>query len=328
MTATSRTPAAPSRTGPSAPGPSAPGPSATGSGVARAGVGRRWTAGLVTTLLPLTLWWALGAPWLWVVAAVTGGLLARVAGRRTAGRVLPKRLHLPAATAAVAAMAALAVTESAWVWLLLVAATVAEVVLLRGNAAGRGRIRTLLAAAGVMAIIGTTGLVVEHVKADQRRAAAWAQTSELNRAQLLPRTPARAAGMLLAAVADADPTVCTVLLAPAAAGQLAAAAGAADCPAAERVLAGQVVDPRRYPTPDSDAIPVLMSADGQTARADLCGLTWDGPGAVLHGTTPPEPAAGEPPVPKPGPQPGPQLGRLYLTRVLGQGYRIDRITPC
>jgi hypothetical protein len=77
-----------------------------------------------------------------------------------------------------------------------------------------------------------------------------------------------------------------------------------------------VVDPRRYTVPDSDAIPTSPSPDGQSATADLCGLSWDGLGAVVHGTT----AAGLPA--------GPQLGRLDLTRVLGQGYRITHLTRC
>jgi hypothetical protein len=73
------------------------------------------------------------------------------------------------------------------------------------------------------------GLVVEHLHAQQRRAAQWAQASEFNRAQLLPNTPGRAARTLLRGIADDDPIICTTLLAPAAGDQLAAAVGATDC---------------------------------------------------------------------------------------------------
>jgi hypothetical protein len=170
--------------------------------------------------------------------------------------------------------------------------------------------------AAVLAVAGTAGLVVEHRAAQQRRTDEWAQASELNRVQLLPRSPGRVARTLLRAIAEGDTTVCATLLAPAAADQLAHAVGAADCAGAVRVLTARVVDPRGYPAPDADATPSILSSDGQSAGLDLCGLRWDGVAAILQGT------------PAPGPQPGPQVGRLDLGRVLGQGYQIVRITPC
>jgi hypothetical protein len=47
----------------------------------------------------------------------------------------------------------------------------------------------------------------------------------LNRAQLLPSSLGRSVGLLLRAVAAGDPVVCTTMLTPAVAAQLAAAGG-------------------------------------------------------------------------------------------------------
>ena len=63
-------------------------------------------------------------------------------------------------------------------------------------------------------------------QAAERRDAEWAQASAYNRAQLVPHSPAWAARTLLRAVADRDATVCTTMLMPAAAAQLAAAVDA------------------------------------------------------------------------------------------------------
>lgn len=150
-----------------------------------------------------------------------------------------------------------------------------------------------------------------------RRASQWAQVSELNRAQLLPTTPARAARALLRAVADDDPTVCATTLSPFAAGQLAAAAGAPDCPAAVHAVASRVVDPRRYATPDGNAVTHTLAPDGQTGTVDACHLTWPGLTGIVHGR------AADSACP-----PGPQLGRLDLVRVLGQGYEVVRFATC
>jgi hypothetical protein len=171
-------------------------------------------------------------------------------------------------------------------------------------------------AAVVLAVAGATGLLVEHLHARQLRDLEWVQASELNRAQLLPRSPGRAARALLAAVADGDPTVCATVLAPAAADQFAASVGAPDCAAAVRLLAARVVDPRRYPAPDSDAIPEARSPDGEHGTADLCRMTWNALARIGVPTRTPDPL------------PGPQLARLDLVRVLDQGYRIARFTPC
>jgi hypothetical protein len=81
-------------------------------------MGTRWAAGLVAPLLPMVLWWAVGAPWPPLAAAVAGGLVARILCRSGAGRVLPRRLRRPVAAASMAGMVALAVTGSARGWLL------------------------------------------------------------------------------------------------------------------------------------------------------------------------------------------------------------------
>jgi hypothetical protein len=48
----------------------------------------------------------------------------------------------------------------------------------------------------------------------------------------------------------------------------------------------------------------------------MCHLTWGGATAVWTGASG---AAGSA---------GPQVGRLDLTRMLGQGYQVTRFTPC
>jgi hypothetical protein len=68
---------------------------------------------------------------------------------------------------------------------------------------------------------------------------------------------------------------------------------------------------------DHNAIPTTLSANGQVGTADMCRMTWNGVAAILageggHNASPP----------------GPQIGRLQLTRVLGQGYQVAGFTPC
>jgi hypothetical protein len=203
---------------------------------------------------------------------------------------------------------------------LLLAAVAGAVPLRTGRGLGSPhRFPALLSVAGVLAAVGTTGLVVEHGRSEQRRAGERA--SALGRARLLPDTPDRSARTLLGvlagdAAAETDPPVCTLLLSPTAADQLATAAGAADCRAALRVLSARVRDHDLYPVPDEDTIPTALSPDGETATADLCRMAW----TRLPGAAPLD-ALPEPP-------PGPQLGRLDLARVLGQGYQITQFTPC
>lgn len=275
---------------------------------------RRRVGLLVAVLVGLVVWAVAGTPWLPPAAGVAAAVLVRLLGP-----ALPRRLRRPLLAATVAATAVLVTATSVWVWLLLAAGGLVEIVLFHGptlDTPTRSWGRVLLLAAVLLILGGAVGLTVEHVRAEQREATEWAQASALSRAKLLPPTPGRAARTLLDAITDTDPTVCGLMLSPPAGDQLAAAVGAADCAGALRQLSGQVVEPRRYPAPDHDAIPTTLSPDGQSGTADLCAMSWHDLAGILHGTTPP------------GPAPGPQLGRLELTRVLGQGYQIVRFTPC
>jgi len=75
------------------------------------------------------------------------------------------------------------------------------------------------------------------------------QTSEFNRAQLLPRTPREALAAVMATVADGDTSAaCFLFTDPARAPQLAAAWGASDCPGCGGGLALQVTRPADYTT--------------------------------------------------------------------------------
>ena len=179
------------------------------------------------------------------------------------------------------------------------------------------RNRAWLAAAGALVLTGVVGLAVQHLQTERRRAADETPASASTWAARLPRSPAEAANLLLKAVADGDPTVCTVGLSPTSAAQLAAAAGAPDCPSAVHALAGQVVDAARYPRPGSAAITVTPAVDGHTQIVDACHLSWGDLAPLLHGgsAAPTEP-------------PGPQIGQLVLTQVLHRGYQIVAYTPC
>ena len=254
------------------------------------------------------------------------GVRRAVLGQRAYGEsVGPTVVQHPLPAAGLAGAASLVPGLPVGAWLLAAAGVAAVGAACGGErVCGHGRRRVLAVAAAVLAVAGTTGLVGEHRAAQQRRTTAWAHASQLNRAQLLPRSPGRVARTLLGAIAEGDTTVCATLLAPAAGDQLAHAVGAADCADAVKVLAARVVDPRRYPAPDAATTPSTLSSDGQSAGLDLCGLRWDGVAAILHGT----PTPGPQPVPDLGLQPGPQLGRLDLSRVLGQGLPIVHITPC
>jgi hypothetical protein len=145
------------------------------------------------------------------------------------------------------------------------------------------------------------------------RAEGWAQTSEFNRAQLLPRTPREALGAVMATVADGDASAaCFLFIGPARA-QLAAACGAPDCPGAVTAWHSQVTWPADYTTSVelSASHHTTTSPDRESATVTGCALTWNSPIDGLH----PRPPA--PPFP----------GRMALRRVLGQGYRITDYRP-
>lgn len=265
---------------------------------------------LVAACSAALLWGLAGLPWWALAVAVGTALLVRLLAP-----LLPRVLSGHPVRAGVLAGAGTAALElSAWGWLVL---TAAALVLgaATGRFGGRRRAPLLLVAAVVFGLAGGAGLFVEEVAADRARAAEWAQTSDRNRAQLLPGSPARAVRALVEAVAANDPMACR-MFAPPAAEQLAAALGAADCPAALSALHAEVVDPEAYGSPDSVAVRQRLAADAESGTGDGCSMTWAGLDRVLGG---PRVAA---------PPPGPQLGVLELHRELGQGYRVTGYVPC
>jgi len=173
--------------------------------------------------------------------------------------------------------------------------------------------RWQLLALGMVLFLGAgAGWVAETVITARQRADSWAQTSEYNRAQLLPHSPREALGAVMATVADGDTTAACALFSDAARVQLAAAWGAPDCPGA--VLAWHA----RVTRPDDYGLSVRLTGDTTTTAPDRetatvtgCALTWNSP---LTGR---QPAAG-PTSP----------GRFELRRALGQGYQITDYRPC
>jgi hypothetical protein len=143
---------------------------------------------------------------------------------RLLDRLIPPVLRRPILVGGVVGMGVVAMVLSVGAWLLAAADVVTAVALADGKTlTGRGRARVLLGVPGVMAVWGTVGLVVEHLHAEARRQEVWAQTAQLNRAQLLPSSPGRAAGLLMRGVAASDPGICPVTFAPAARAEFAAA---------------------------------------------------------------------------------------------------------
>lgn len=173
--------------------------------------------------------------------------------------------------------------------------------------------RWQLLAVGMVLFLGAgAGWVAETVITARQRADSYQQSSDFNRAQLLPHSPREALGAVMAAVADADTSAACSLFTEPARAQLAAVWGAADCPGAVLAWHTRVTRPQDY------GLSVRLSGDTATVSPDResatvtgCGLSWNSP--ITGG----EPAAG-PSSP----------GRFELRRVLGQGYQITDYRPC
>jgi len=249
------------------------------------------------------VWPIAGFPW-WPLAFVLAlGVVLRVLGfgYLLAGRRGPVLL------------VALLVVTTLFVWTPFAAVTGLGGAL---AAAGTFRLpRWQLLAVGMVLFLGAgAGWVAETVITARQKADSWAQTSDFNRAQLLPRSPSDALGQVMALVADGDTAaVCSsdLFTAPAQA-QLAAAFGPRDCPGAVLAWHTRVTRPGDYVTSVGLAgVTTTLSPDRETATVTGCSLTWYSPIDGVH------PAAG-PASP----------GRMQLHRVLGQGYQITDYGPC
>ena len=170
----------------------------------------------------------------------------------------------------------------------------------------------LLAVGMVLFLCAGAGWVAETVIAAQQRAASWAQTSDYNRAQLLPRSPRGVLGAVMESVADADTSAACGLFTEPAQAQLAAAFDAPDCPAAVLAWHERVTRPEDYGlSPRLLGDVATVSPDRETATVAGCGLRWFSP---IEGDEPPA-----------GPT---SPGRMQLRRVLGTGYQITDYRPC
>lgn len=173
--------------------------------------------------------------------------------------------------------------------------------------------RWQLLALGMVLFLGAgSGWVAETVITARQRAESWAQTSNYNRAQLLPHTPRDALGAVMAAVAEGDSAAACAVFSDAAQAQLAAAWGGGDCPAAVLAWHSRVTRPADYTASvELSGITTTTSPDRETATVTGCALTWSSPIDGRH------------------PDAGPSSpGRMALRRVLGQGYQITDYRPC
>ncbi len=257
----------------------------------------------VLLLVFAVVWPIAGFPW-WPLAVVLAlGVVLRILGfgYLLAGRRGPVLL------------VALLVVTTLFAWTPFAAVTGLGAAL---AVAGGFRLpRWQLLAVGMVLFLGAgAGWVAQTVITARQQADGWAQTSDHNRAQLLPRTPRDTLGEVMALVAAGDTTTaCTsdLFTAPAQA-QLAAAFETPDCAGAVAAWHAQITRPADYGTSiDLAGVTTTTAPDRETATVTGCALTWYSPINGVH------PAAG-PASP----------GRLQLHRVLGQGYHITDYQPC
>lgn len=255
----------------------------------------------VLLLVFAVVWPLAGFPWWPLVFVLALGVVLRVLGfgYLLAGRRGPVLL------------VALLVVTTLLAWTPWAAVTALGAAL--AIAGGFRLPRWQLLALGMVLFLGAgAGWVAETVITARQRADSWAQTSEYNRAQLLPRSPREALGAVMASVADADTSAACALFTDPAEVQLAAAWGAPDCPGAVLAWHARVTRPEDY------GLSVRLTGDTATVAPDResatvtgCALTWNSP---LTGRQP----AASPTSP----------GRFELRRVLGQGYQITDYRPC
>ncbi len=293
-------------------GPAAAGPAAGAVGA----VSRLDTAlSAVRTVLTLRLapvllvvfalvWPIAGFPWWWPLVMVLAlGVVLRILGfgYLLAGRRGPVLL------------VALLVMTTLLAWTPFAAVTGLGAALAVAGAFRLPRWQ-LLAVGMVLFLAAGAGWVADTVATARQNAEGWAQTSEHNRAQLLPHSPRDALGQVMALVAAGDTAkVCSsgLFTAPAQA-QLAAAYGAPDCAGAVAAWHARVTRPEDYSTSvDLAGVTTTLSADRETATVTGCALTWYSPIDGVH--------------PRPRPR-RKSPGRAHPRRA-GAGQRVATPTP-
>ena len=204
-------------------------------------------------------------------------------------------------------LVALLVVTTLLAWTPWAAVTALPWVLGSPSRAGSGLPRWQLLALGMVLFLGAGSAPAGSPRPSSPprvRAEGWAQTSEFNRAQLLPRTPREALGAVMATVADGDTSAACFLFIDPARAQLAAAWGAPDCPGAVAAWHSQVTRPADYTTSvELVGVTTTTSPDRESATVTGCALTWNSPSTAS--TRPPAP----PPPPRPdGAAPGARAG--------------------
>ena len=247
------------------------------------------------------VWPIAGFPWWPLVFVVALGVVLRVLGfgYLLAGRRGPVLLG------------AVLVVTSLLAWTPWAAVTAVGAGL--GVAGGLRLPRWQLLAVGMALFLGAgAGWAADTVATARQRTDSWAQTSDFNRAQLLPRSPRAVLGAVMASVAEGDTSAACFLFSQPAQAQLAAAWGAPDCPAAVLVWHARITRPADYTTSvQLLGVATTTSPDRETATVTGCGLSWYSP---IDGQHPPAGPASP--------------GRMTLRRILEQGYQITDYRPC
>lgn len=237
---------------------------------------RRGTAGLAVLAAAFLLWPFAG--WFWIPWLAGLAVVALIGLLRLDGLFDGWSWHV----GAVAVVVGLMLRTGPWDWAL--AASLGVLL------AGLVQLPwwRLAAVGAVLCVLAGVGWGVDRHRVAQAAAAQAAQASLQNRGQIRAARPTLVLQVLLSSVGrgDAGP-VCDSILAGPARSSFAAAAGAPDCAAAVRSLAGQVDDAAAYTRGRAPS-----TGSGDTLTVDACHIAWS-PGAV----------------------PGPQLGILTVGRV-------------
>jgi hypothetical protein len=170
----------------------------------------------------------------------------------------------------------------------------------------------LVAVGAVISAVCGTGVAWQRV--DHAQAAAVQQQvqasgqQQVERAQLLPRSPLLVLVAVMRSVAEATPERGCPLFSSTAAVQWATAAGTTSCDAAYLALHAQVSDPTSYRAGD---VPEDAYGTGTLTMVTGCTVSWSSPFSAAA-----------------TPSPGPRVGTMRLELQPGGGYLVTDYQPC
>lgn len=171
--------------------------------------------------------------------------------------------------------------------------------------------RLVTVGAVICAVCGT-GVAWQRVSHAQAAAGAQqAQASgqqQVERAQLLPRSPLLVLVAVMRSVAELAPERGCPLFSTTAAAQFAAAAGTTSCDAAFVAWHAQVADPTSYRAGD---VPEDAYGTGTVTTVTGCTVSWTAPSSAAA-----------------TPSPGPRVGTMRVELQPGGGYLITDYQPC